>query len=58
MIASALAFSLLIAVPVDKLMHLGDAGCARVLQAGAAALLPVFDQVERTSDRPSSRRLP
>src|SRR5687767_15894324 len=27
-------------------MHFGDAGCARVLQAGAAALLPVFDHVE------------
>src|SRR3989442_46863 len=35
-----------IAIPLDKPMHLGDLGCARVLQPGAAALLPVFDQVE------------
>src|SRR6266545_5573828 len=38
-------FQSLIAIPVDKLMHLGDADCARILQPGAAALLPVFDQV-------------
>src|SRR4030095_11043542 len=39
-------FQSLIAIPVDKLMHLGDAGRAWVLQPVAAALLPVFDPVE------------
>src|SRR5438093_10234998 len=39
-------FQSLIAVPVDKLVHLDDLGCAGVLQPGATALLPVFDQVE------------
>src|SRR4030095_9107765 len=39
-------FKFLIAIAVDKLMQLGDIGCGWVLLAGAAALFPMFDQIE------------
>ncbi len=39
-------FKFLIAIPVDELVHLGDPGCVWILQPGAPAFLPVFDQVE------------
>src|SRR4026207_395398 len=39
-------FQSLIAVPVDKLMHFGDARSVWILQTGAAALFPVFDHIE------------
>ena len=45
MIASALAFNSRVAILGDQAMHLGDAGGGGVLQAGRAALFPVFDQV-------------
>src|SRR5678815_2787371 len=37
---------LLIAVALDELTQLGNAGCIRILQTVAAAFLPVFDQIE------------
>src|SRR5262244_3435217 len=46
-------FQSLIPISVNKLMQCGDAGCARVLQTRAAALLPVFDQVEAHLARPA-----